>query len=192
MNHSKPNWLNSSKKIKDHSSLNFLNLTTSSVNLSGYYPFFLDIIPHSISSPNIYSIKYFVDGEEIVNHKFFPAQMSSENLSIENLPAIPYPLTPGDPRNYLFSYVFNSSAGSNKIHQVSSLIYVKGSPLPIIHSFNISLSSPQTLYGSNSAGFFEDITLVKHYMFGPNNDIVYFLESKSPNYLLPVLVNWNN
>ena len=192
MNNFKPKWLNLSKNLKDHSSQNFLNLTTTAINISGYFPFFLDIIPSSISNINIYQIKYIVDGVEIKTHKFFPGDPSPNVLSIENLPTIPYPLTPGDPRNYNFSHVFNNISGLNGTHEVSSLIYVKGSSTPICHSFLLSLSSQQTLLGSTSSGFFEDISLAKHYMFGPNNDIVYFFESKSPDYLLPVLVNWNN
>ena len=189
MNNFKPKWL---KKTDDHSCLKFLNFLTSTQNISGYYPYILNLDPSSISNTNIYQIKYIIDNEEIANFKFFPSITLEKDLSIEHPPQIPYPFNIGDPRNHQFSHFFNNISSSNLTHSVSVLIYSKGTTQPVCNSFQLFLSSQQTLMGTLSNGFFEDISLLKHQMFGPNNDIVYFLETKSPNYLLPVLVNWNN
>ena len=185
----KPKW---PKNLEDHSSLNFLNFSTSSQSISGYYPYILNIDPSLISNSNIYQIKYIIDNEEIANFKFFPSITREEDLSIDYPPQIPYPFNIGDPRNYPFRHIFNNISSTNLTHNVSVLIYSKGIVTPICNSFELSLSSKQTLLGTLSAGFFEDISLLKHQMFGPNNDIIYFLETKTPNYLLPILINWNN
>jgi hypothetical protein len=44
---------------------------------------------------------------------------------------------------------------------------------------------------ANGSGF-KELHLVGSRMFGPNDDILYFFESIEPNYILPVLVNWDN
>lgn len=189
MNNFKPKW---PKILEDHSSLNFLNFSTSSTSISGYYPYILNIDPSSIPNSNIYQIKYIIDNIEIANFKFFPSLTPEEVLSIDHPPEIPYPFNLGDPRNHPFRHIFNNTSSTNLTHNVSVLIYSKGVVEPVCNSFQLFLSSKQTLMGSFSAGFFEDIFLLKHQMFGPNNDIIYFLETKSPNYLLPILINWNN
>jgi hypothetical protein len=186
-------WLNNSKKIKDHSSLIFLSSSTNTQYVTGYFPYIFELNPSLIPYSNIYQIKYVINNQEIDNFKFFPTTLSSDNLLFNDYPPdLTYPLNPGDPRNYNFTYHFNNSSNSNESYTVSALVYRKGFESPICNIINLSLSSQQTLINSVSDGFFDDMALAKHYMFGPNNDIIYFLQSKSPDYLLPVLINWNN
>jgi hypothetical protein len=174
-----------------HSIELYLNSNTFNYTLSGYFPFDLKINPNFLSSKNLYQIIYTIDGLISRTIKFFPDTPLGKDLTIDKIPSIAYPMAPGDPRNIIFSHLFENLSGNNLIHNIEIATYELNNPNISTYNIQLNLSSQQFLMGPLSAGFFKDIHLIKHRMFGPNNDIIYFFESEQPNYILPVLINWN-
>jgi hypothetical protein len=57
----------------------------------------------------------------------------------------------------------------------------------LTYTIYLNLSAPPM-----ENGYFQQVHLVGTRMFGPNNDILYMFETINPNYLAPVLVNWQS
>jgi len=160
----------------------------SSFTINSYGPITLTFNPSAIKLPNkISRIVYsFSDGSPDIIHSFYYAPTSTTTANY------PYPNEPGDPRNFTVTKTFYTSQYFTKTFNVIAKIYQYG----IIDSdeiyYTINIISPQ-INGKNPDGSvtFEEINLISTRMFGVNNDILYVFETKNPNYILPVLINWN-
>jgi hypothetical protein len=141
-------------------------------NISGYSPFILTIDPlNIITTDSPYKISYdFGDG--IYFDQSLPLVFINSNSQ---------------------THLYSLSTVGNKNYNVKVNIYTFGSS-PVEYNINLLLlNSPiETTYtGSSSiSGYFNEVHLVGSRMFGPNNDILYMFESITPNYILPVMVNW--
>jgi hypothetical protein len=153
-------------------------------SLSGISPFTLVIEPSGISpSSKIYKIEYYYD-DEIATQTLFPSNSSNYiNLNL------PIPEEPGDPRNYkqikkiYIDQPYQTLVITIKTYQFTSF-------QPSTYTINLSLSAPSLEDITGLNGYFKEIHLKNTRMFGINNELIYIFESESPNYLLPVCVNW--
>lgn len=160
-------------------------LTTSgSYSLSGVAPFTLVLEPSGfIRTTKIYKIEYVYD-DEIYIQTLFPSNSTdylNQNLSI--------PEEPGDPRNYKQTKTFFI----NKPYQdynINIKVYQFDISEPSVVTLKLNLSAPSLENISGSDGYFKEIHLKTTRMYGINNELIYIFESESPNYLLPVSVNW--
>jgi len=93
----------------------------------------------------------------------------------------------GDPRNKLLttSYFFDDTA--QKIYNIKIQFYEIGISTPEEVNFTISLTLPslETILGDST-----NFNLVGSRMFGVTDRLLYMFESQSPNYLLPVLLEF--
>lgn len=165
-------------------------LTTSgNRSLTASAPFTLIINPSGINCTNkIYKIFYdFGDGTNYTQ-TFFPSN-STNYISVSGN----YPILrePGDPRNYRQIKTYNTS---DLIHNYNIQIsaYQFNTSVAYPYTINLRLSSPSiTPVTGGDLGFFKDVHLVSTRMYGISNELIYVFESDTPNYILPVSVNWN-
>lgn len=155
-------------------------------NIDSLGPISLTFNPSALNLPNkISHITYtFDDGTPDVNFSFFYSPTSVETMNL------PYSAEPGDPRNYTYTKKFYSTDYFTKTYTVNCLVYQFGVVDPIDIIYNVNIISPQMDGVPN--GYFEEMHLISSRMFGPNDDILYTFETVNPNYVLPVLMNWNN
>jgi hypothetical protein len=150
-------------------------LNSFSPLITGTSPYTLTLIPSGVSlSSKVYKITYdFGDGNIIHD------VLSPDNNPLKNTSTNVYYLT-GE-----FTKAFN----------VKTYIYKLGTSSYDSYSFSLDLSVPKlegidTLSQTLCSNYFSELHLVGSRMFGPNNDILYIFESITPNYLIPVSVNW--
>lgn len=153
--------------------------------IDSYGPISITFNPSAINLPNkINRIEYvFSDGSPTIVKSFYFAFSSNETNNL------PYPQEPGDPRNYTITKEFYSSNYFKSTFQVVANIYQLGVLDPTQVLYTINVISPE-LDGFNG-GYFEELHLISTRMFGTNDDILYTFETKNPNYVVPVLINWN-
>jgi hypothetical protein len=159
----------------------------SSFVLNFYGPVTLTFNPSAIQLPKkINRIVYsFTDSSPNIVHSFYYAPTSSDTANY------PYPLEPGDPRNFPITKTFYSSQYFIQSFTVLAEIYQFGITDPSTVRYDINIIAPR-IDGKNSDGSvtFEETNLISNRMFGVNDDIFYVFETKNPRYVLPVLINW--
>ena len=123
----------------------------------------------------------FSDGSPTIDHSFFysPTSVISTNY--------PFSAEPGDPRNFSVTKSFYSSNYFTASFEVLITIYQLGVTDPIGIIYNININAPQL---DGDGGYFEEMHLVSSRMFGVNDDILYTFETKNPNYVIPLQINW--
>ena len=160
----------------------------SSFTINSYGPITITFNPSAIQLPKkINRIVYsFSDDSPDITKSFYFAPTSMETMNY------PYPLEPGDPRNYTVTKNFYTSQYFTKTFTVLTTIYQFGIQDPSSILYTINVISPE-IDGKNADGTvtFEELNLLSTRMFGVNDDILYVFESKNPNYVLPVLINWS-
>lgn len=162
-------------------SVELINPTT--INIEGTAPFTLTIMPSTISGLNkIRKIEYLYGDGTSEEQVLFPANSA-------NYIGLPYPLEPGDPRNY--NKIKTFYVDSNNVTYTTTInVYQIAVSSPSTYTINISLSAPYLENISGANGYFEDVHLRSTRMYGVDNRILYVFESSNPNYLLPVNVDW--
>jgi hypothetical protein len=141
--------------------------------------------PKNINTENkIYKIEYifdFVNSNTPLTKTFFYNTPSEKTLNY------PYSAEPGDPRNYPvdYTYVLEDELFSTKYALIKIYEFGKSFPSEILYTINISAVNAD---GPN--GVFNEIHLISNKMFGPDDKILYTFESYNPQYILPVVVKW--
>jgi hypothetical protein len=162
-------------------SVELTNPTT--INIEGTAPFTLTIMPSTISGLNkIRKIEYLYGDGTSEEQVLFPANSANYN-------GLPYPLEPGDPRNYNKVKTFYVDS-NNTTYTTTINVYQIAVSSPSSYTINVSLSAPYLENISGGNGYFEDVHLKSTRMYGVDNRILYVFESSNPNYLLPVNVDW--
>jgi hypothetical protein len=162
-------------------SVELTNPTT--INIEGTAPFTLTIMPSTISGLNkIRKIEYLYGDGTSEEQVLFPANSANYN-------GLPYPLEPGDPRNYNKVKTFYVDS-NNTTYTTTINVYQIAVSSPSSYTINVSLSAPYLENISGGNGYFEDVHLKSTRMYGIDNRILYVFESSNPNYLLPVNVDW--
>lgn len=133
----------------------------------------------------IYKIEYIFDYEtgESKTQTFFYKPTSSSTLNL------PYSAEPGDPRNFKQTFVYNLTGEFSKTVYALVKFYEFGNKDPNEILYTINLNTPE-VDGVN--GYFNEIHLVANKMFGFDDKLLYTFETYTPQYLLPILVNWSN
>lgn len=144
------------------------------VYLTSSAPFTLSIDPSNVSiSSKIYRIDYnFGDGVT-----------ETQKLSLNTMG--------GDPIYNTVSHTYYLSGITlSQTFSATVSFYQMGSanPTPTVYNIVLNLNAP-TLEGLQ--GYFSEFHLVGSRMFGPNNTLLYLFESISPNYMIPVIVDWS-
>jgi hypothetical protein len=165
---------------------NFVILNTtpiSEVIIENNGPLTLILNPSALNLPGkINRISYeFSDGTKVVNSfSYQPTSIDTMNL--------PYPEEPGDPRNKKVTKQYFSSSYFSETFTILIYIYQYGKPDPIGILYNVIIKSPEM--DGLGDGYFEEMHLVSTRMFGLNNNILYIFETKNPDYVVPVFLNW--
>jgi len=157
--------------------------TPGTVTINGNAPFTLSIIPTNINVPNkIREIYYNYNDGTSDQQILFPANSA-------NYVNLPFPLEPGDPRNYNKSKTFYTEKKLTSYTTTVS-VFQFSSSTPSIYNIDLNLSAPYLENISEGDGYFESLHLRSTRMYGVDNKILYVFESSNPNYLLPVNVDW--
>jgi hypothetical protein len=140
--------------------------------------------PSAINLPKkINRIVYeFSDGSPTIDSSFYysPTSVISNNY--------PFSAEPGDPRNFSITKTFYSSTYFTASFEVLITVYQLGITDPVGIIYNININAPQL---DGDGGYFEEMHLISSRMFGLNDDILYTFETKNPNYVVPLQINWN-
>lgn len=166
----------------DYIAVSLLPFSQFEINSNG--PISITFNPSAINLPNkINRITYeFDDGSPKITKSLYYAPTSTQTMSL------PFPDEPGDPRNFPVTKEFYSSNYFQKTVNVIIYIYQYGIPDPTGIIYQVNVISPE-MDGLNG-GYFEEMHLISTRMFGLNDDILYVFETKNPNYLVPVYLNW--
>jgi hypothetical protein len=162
-------------------------------DINSYGPITITFNPSSLNFPKkINRIEYYINDDLQTVHSFYYSETSIDTRSY------PYPNEPGDPRNYPFTKTFKSENYSTDTTIFAALVYQLGIVDPIFLFYNVNIIPPNVDdYETNSNSdvlnvnpYFKEMHLISTRMFGPNNDILYTFETKNPNYIAPVIINW--
>jgi hypothetical protein len=150
-------------------------------SITGISPFTLTIDPIDVENlltgtydKKIYNIVYDFGDGTIVSQ---PASIFSN----------------GDkPTLYPKTHTYNLKIAEATSFQVNVFLYQVNSETPARFTSNVRLKAPSLEASSavNDNNMFESIHLVGTRMFGTDNNILYMFQSKNPDYLLPVILNW--
>jgi hypothetical protein len=155
-----------------------INLLSSSggLGVSGYAPFTVTINPSALNLSNkLIKLCYLWGDSTMQEVTLFPSKTANS--------ALPLSAEPGDPRNYPGSHTYDTPSSFN----LQVCAYTLGDTLPYVLNLAIETQLP-----SNLSAVMQGFRLVGSNMFGENDNVLYFIESTSPQYLLPILVNWDN
>lgn len=173
--------------LQESITLNLVSPLNLTINPKGFY----SSAGNNQTTHKIVKIDYdFGDGSPIFSQKIF----YGNNVSTKGM----YLTTdPGDPRNYPTTHLFNSPpTGETVTYNIKIRCYwvLNGNLGENFADFYINLNLKSPILASNpkefDAKYAEDIHLVSSYMFGPENYILYNLQTYKPTYLAPVLVKW--
>ena len=155
-------------------------------DINFYGPVTITFNPSSLNfNKKINKIEYYINGELTDIRSFYYAEPSVKTNSY------PFPQEPGDPRNYRVTKTFNSETYSIDKNKIDILVYQLGVQDPSFISYNINIIPPNIDdYDYDLNPYFGEMHLISTRMFGPNNDILYTFETKNPNYIVPVVINW--
>jgi hypothetical protein len=157
-----------------------INLLSSSGGLavSGHVPYRVRIFPHTFELPNkLIKLCYLWGDNTKQEVTLFPCRTSDEVVVSS------FPDEPGDPRNYPVSHTYTTPSSFN----LQVCAYTLGDAVPYVINIAVNAQLPTTLRTVMS-GF----KLVGSSMFGETDNVLYFIESSSPQYLIPILINWDN
>lgn len=164
----------------------------SEYDVNFYGPTTITFNPSSLNLPNkIVRIDYYfgdVHNEYIkpISHGFY------YSLTSVDTQGYPFPSEPGDPRNFPVTHTFTSNQFSIQSFDVYIFIYQVNVADPVAVYYKINILAPNVDdYSSDINPYFGEMHLISTRMFGTNNDILYTFESQNPNYVIPVLINWN-
>lgn len=158
----------------------YFNLLSSSggLTVSGHAPFTVGIYPYYFDLPNKFIKICYIWGDNTKQEvTLFPCRTS------DAVQAVSYPDEPGDPRNYPVSHIYTSPSSFN----LQVCAFTLGDTVPYVMNITVNTHLPTNLRTVMS-GF----KLVGSSMFGENDNVLYFIESTSPQYLIPILINWDN
>ncbi len=156
------------------------NLLSSSggIAISGWSPFTLTINPSGLLLPNKLIKLVYSWGDGITQTISLAPSLSAD-------PYVPISAEPGDPRNTILSHDYTiSSVSANFNLQVCAWTLNVSAPIVLNLSARVFLPS-------NLQNVIQSFRLVDARMFGQDDRIFYVLESNTPNYIIPILVNWN-
>jgi hypothetical protein len=153
--------------------------------VNSYGPITLTFNPSALNlSKKINRIVYqFDDGSPSITNSFYYSEPSEATANY------PYPNEPGDPRNFKVTKSFYSSSYFSQTYNVYILVYQFGNIDPTGILYQVNVIAPEM--DGNNGGYFEEMHLISTRMFGPNDDILYTFETKNPNYIVPVSINWD-
>lgn len=173
-------------------SSNFIVVASTFVStfvIDSYGPITLTFNPSALNLPKkINRIVYnFDDGSPSITKSFYYSLTSSETAHY------PYPLEPGDPRNYTITKTFATNRYFQKTFIVYADVFQVGIYDPVRILYVINVKAPE-MDGQNadSSVFLEEMHLISTRMFGVNDDILYIFETKNPNYIVPFVLNWES
>ena len=171
-------------------SSNFIVVASTFIStfvIDSYGPITLIFNPSALNLPRkINRIVYnFDDGTPSITNSFYYSLTSPETNNY------PYPLEPGDPRNFKVTKTFATNKYFQKTYNVYADIYQVGVYDPFRVLYVININAPE-MDGTNPDGsvFLEEMHLISTRMFGVNDEILYVFETKNPNYIVPFLLNW--
>lgn len=145
-----------------------------------YAPVEITFNPSDIdSNGKIYKIEYTLN-DQTITQTFFHSNSSSEVLPISS--------EIGDPRNYnqVVRFTLDDDLQRTTLNYIKIYEYGKKEPYQILYTIN--LKAPP-IEGKN--GFFDEIHLIGNKLFDFDDKVLYMFESYNPQYVLPVVVNWN-
>ena len=154
-------------------------LTSFNSSVTGISPFSLTIDPINVEdileNKKIYKIQYDFGDGYVTNQLV--------NFNIDDKPSL-------HPKQHTF-YIKNLR---NTSFPVNVSVYQINKPNPTIFSLSLNLRVPdlENVYNINQTNMFDEVHLINSRMFGPTNNILYVFQSKNPNYMLPVIVNWKS
>ena len=157
-----------------------INLLSSSGGrvVSGHAPFTVRLFPHTFDLPNKFIKICYIWGDNTKQEvTLFPCR-ASDAVDVSS-----FPDEPGDPRNYSVSHIYTSPSSFN----LQVCAYTLGDTSPYVMNITVNTQLP-TMLRTVLSGF----KLVGSSMFGENDNVLYFIESTSPQYLIPILINWDN
>lgn len=173
-------------------SSNFIVVASTFIStfiIDSYGPITLTFNPSALNLPKkINRIVYnFDDGSPSITNSFYYSLTSPETSHY------PYPLEPGDPRNYKVTKTFATNKFFQKTFNVYADVFQVGIYDPARVLYIINVKAPE-MDGQNadSSVFLEEMHLISTRMFGVNDDILYVFETKNPNYIVPLVLNWEN
>jgi hypothetical protein len=154
---------------------------SKNINNLPYYNQINGLIPFDLSiNLSINNLPSFFNQNKIsqIDYDFGDGFTKTQKLTLDNniLPT-------------LQTHQYNFSDSFKKDLVLKIKFYQFNSNNTIDYTINLSLSAPSLANLSDS--YFDDINLVGTRMFGVDNNLVYIFETKNPNYLIPVMVNWN-
>jgi hypothetical protein len=171
-------------------SSNFIVVASTFIStfvIESYGPITITFNPAEVNLPKkINRIVYtFDDGSPTITHSFYYSLTSPETANY------PFPLEPGDPRNFKVTKTFGTNRFFRKTFNVYADVYQVGVYDPYRVLYIININAPE-MDGENANGtvFLEEMHLVSTRMFGANDDILYIFETKNPNYIIPFILNW--
>jgi hypothetical protein len=127
----------------------------------------------------IYKIEYSLDGQ-LITQNFFPSNSSSEVLPISS--------EIGDPRNYkqTFRYTLDDELQKTILNYIKVYEYGNKNSRQILYTINLTAPPLEGRFG-----LFDEIHLIGNKLFDFDDKVLYMFESYNPQYVLPVVVNWN-
>jgi hypothetical protein len=128
----------------------------------------------------IYKIEYlFETGTE--TQTFFYSNSSPSNLTL------PYSAERGDPRNYSKKsiYSLNDEFYNTIYTRIIYYTYNQIEPNEILYTINLKAADLDGQFG-----YFNEVHLIDSKMFDFDDKILYLFESYNPQYILPVVVKW--
>lgn len=171
-------------------SSNFIVVASTFIStfvIDSYGPITLTFNPSALKLPKkINRIVYnFDDGTPSITNSFYYSLTSPETSNY------PFPLEPGDPRNFKITKTFATNKYFQKTFNVYADVFQVGVYDPARILYIINVRAPE-MDGENANGtvFLEEMHLVSTRMFGANDDILYVFETKNPNYIVPFILNW--
>ena len=157
-----------------------INNTSNGVTFSNFSPFTMVLSTSGYTSLNkIWKIAYDFGNGDTQTVELKPTTETSTNL--------PIPSEPGDPRNSTVKSYYFFDDNSYKTYNLTIKFYTIGAETPETLNFSLYLRVPTI---AEVLGLSTDIKVVGSRMFGLDNQLLYFLESQNPNYLLPVLMKF--
>lgn len=163
----------------DFQSTIILSTTSSGLALSGYAPFTLTLNPSAWALSNKLVKILYQWGTDTDVVTLIPS-LSSNSLTL------PFSAEKGDPRNFPVSHQFLLTSVSAARYNIGISAYQMGLSAPSAIALVLEVYQPNSL-----STILTGLKLVDARMFGSDDQVLYVLESTTPNFIYPILVQWD-